>query len=333
MNVLLYLIAIVSGALTANYVLVPKSPENSAEFKVCTKVSEQHLKSRSSVKELIYIKSNNSEPCKQQTTDRLIDAQSKYTLKQVSEVNELAAKIKIEILKSPETEEEIKRSNEIKRNLKKGVEEFTKNYPRFKLKHDFPSDSLYFGIHSGAYDDVSRFLGKRVCTNPSLSFANEEVSYLTLFFSLNFNRSFGGIVRIINERIVTLIEGSLEFRSQKDSEEYFEKKMSPDASFKSWVHEDLERDFRGFVYQDQSISDFVPFWKSYLFTSPWLYNSCSKSISTVDNKCSLDPSYDMELKDFYYLSDFDLMLGNVYCKKSYETSWTRLATIEFVRTR
>jgi hypothetical protein len=269
-----------------------------------------------------------SRPCDPNTVQTILADIKFYPQIVLDEVSEFNKKIEISLKKKPKTQEEIETFHRRLKELQEKKEIDKKLYPRFGLKEGSPDDYKNFGIHTGDYSDAQRFLGQRTCTNSNLFMASEEESYLSLFFSLNSGRHFGGIIRIINERIVTLVEGSLFFEK---NEHYFTEKRIPQGTFRSWVHEDIERDYKGFVYQEQIISQVYYSWRNNFFNGPWLYNSCNKSISVIHNNCSLDPSMDMELKDFFYLTKLDVMIGNIYCKKSSDPSWTRIATMEFIR--
>ena len=279
--------------------------------------------------ELIAIPSNPvNAPCDAKTTEVLYRGRKHYDKEMLKEVDTQALMIKAEIGKTPVTDEEIEFETKRKKELEEALKEFPSAYPRFSISPVPPKDHLYYGIHPGEYKDVPRFLGERACANPLLSYANTPFSYLGLFFTLNVGRNFGGVVRIINERIITLVEGNLTFYK---SDNYYKEKRTPDAEYDMWVHEDLERDYKGWVYERQRINQIKSYFDAYQFLGPWLYNSCNKSIATVNNFCSLDPSFDMEVKEFFYLTDYDLMVGNIYCKRSHEISWKRMATLEFVR--
>lgn len=329
-SIALYLIFLLLGIFVATFSSIP-STEKKVFSKDCSGSTLDTFKSSSSLPDvnLISVPNSNLKPlCKIETTLKFIKQSYRYDDTVLDKVTLLSRQIKEEVEKKPETEEEIKYEHNRIRNLNEATESFKKRYPRFPIQNNTQDDQNYYGIHTGDYTDAKRFLGERVCANPRLMIANGDTSYLSLFFSLNNGRDYGGIVRVINERIVTLIEGSFSFNN---TDEYFKWKRAPRATFTSWIHEDIERDYKGWVYQNQSIGQTRYPFESPLSFSPWLYNSCNKSIGVVSNFCSLDPSYDMEFKEFFYLTNYDVMLGNIYCKKSSDKGWTRLALVEFIR--
>lgn len=265
-------------------------------------------------------------PCTNKETSKLLASFGPYSKEILNEVSRLAETIEEELSKDPDSKDwkaEEKRS----KKMDISTDFFAEYYPRFQLQKGKRTDYLYYGIHTGPYKDVMRFLGERTCSSPQLTLANSDISYLGLFFSINNAREYGGIIRIINEKNITPIEGSMRFYGIDD---YFKSKRKPAVNFRSWVHEERETDRKAFVYQDQEIDE-PSIFQDKLFISPWLYNSCNKSIATIHNNCSLDSSYDMELKEIFYLTDFDLMLGNIYCKKSNDQNWHRIATMEFIQ--
>lgn len=267
-------------------------------------------------------------PCNPQTVKKFEEDAKSFPKIVMDKVTELHEEIKKEIKKVPETEEKLQIETKRKLELEAISNEFQKKYPRFQLKTSLPDDYLNYGIHTGDYKDVKTFLGERECKIPAFNIATAETSYLGLFFTLNIARNFGGIIRIINEKFVSLIEGSMSF---ENIDEYFEKKLLLDASFQSWNRDGRPKHAQTFYYQNHRIIHSKRSFEKNLFSSPWLYNSCNKSISTVSNFCSLDAGMDMEYKEFFYLTQFDLLLGNIYCKKSSETGWTRIATMEFIQ--
>lgn len=274
------------------------------------------------------IKQPTKEPCLAASTNILISKmKEQYKPNVLDEVTVFSEKIESE-LKKDLTEEELEQQQKrIQNNVAKKIN-YQKNFPRFKISEVARDDFLYFGIQTGRYKDVMRFLGERECRNPELSWINTDIGYLGLFFSINHGRSYGGIVSILNEKDVTPIESSLRISKIED---YFQEKTVPSGHYSAWLHREQAGKSQSFQYQYQDINAFYT-WKDVFFESPWLYNGCNKSIATISNFCSLDSGYDMEMKEFFYLSDHDLMLGNLYCKKSNENFWKRIATIEMVRT-
>jgi hypothetical protein len=267
-------------------------------------------------------------PCLQKTTYTLLEnLNSQYTLKEMNEVTELSTRIELELTKELSLDEQKRRKKLIEfHDSLKDVEK-TK-YPRFKIFDSARDDFLYYGIQTGRYKDVIRFLGERECNSPELSWINSDIGYLGLFFSVNQGRSFGGIVRIINEKDVTPIEASLGIY---EIDKYFDTKLIPSGHFAAWLQNEGIDLYKTFQYQNQDIHSYYHLQGTF-FETPWLYNSCNKSIATISNHCSLDSGMDMEVKEFFYLSDHDIMLGNIYCKKSSDLRWERIATIEMVRT-
>lgn len=225
------------------------------------------------------------------------------------------------------TEDEEKIEDKRIDGLKKATKPFTEDFARFNISEATPSGALYYGIHLGSYTDSEQLLGKKTCESPKFYYMNNPSSYLSAFFTINHDREFGGIVRIINEYFNTIIEAKLTVFDFPD--EPFEKYI-PKGKYSMWAHEELQAGFKGHRYETNNIS--MPrSWGDNYNSSPWLYNSCTKSISTISNHCSIDPSYDMQFKDFFYLVDYDLILGNIYCKKSSDSKWTRISTLELRR--
>jgi hypothetical protein len=225
------------------------------------------------------------------------------------------------------TEDEQEIEDKRLEGLKEASKPINKDFARFNISEGIPSGALYYGIHLGSYIDSEQFLGKKTCENPTFYYMNNPSSYLSAFFTINHDREFGGIVRIINEYFNTIIEAKLTVFDFPD--EPFEKYI-PKGKYSMWVHEEIQAGFKGHRYETNNIS--MPrSWGDNYNSSPWLYNSCTKSISTISNHCSIDPSYDMQFKDFFYLVDYDLILGNIYCKKSSDPKWTRISTLELKR--
>jgi hypothetical protein len=188
---------------------------------------------------------------------------------------------------------------------------------------------LYYGVHFGDYKDNEQFLGNRKCVTPIFHYVNNQSSYLGAFFTINHGRKFGGVVRIINEYIRTLIEGRFSVSSFQDIPY---EKFIPSGSMNLRAHEHSVPNRLKYTYEDQEINVRKRFDKR-LSSSPWLYNSCNRTMATISNYCSIDPSLDMQYKEFFYIVKEDIMLGNIYCKKSFDDKWKRIATMELIRTR
>ena len=211
------------------------------------------------------------------------------------------------------------------KKLSKYSEKFNNDYPRIKIGNQFPENALYFGVILSDVSDVKSFLSKKRCDTPQFDYANNEISHLGSFFTVNAKRAYGGRVRTINNRYENLIEGELALYEYP--REPFHR-FIPSGNYKMWVHKASNVNYKGYKYQRQWLSQEYRFdWDR----SPWLYNSCRKSIATVSNYCALDPRQDMQYKDFFYLVKEDKVVGNIYCKKSNGVIWNRLATFEFVR--
>lgn len=204
---------------------------------------------------------------------------------------------------------------------------FREDYVRFRLLDEFPANALYFGLIFDKVDDVKKKLKSLRCDSPKFHFANHRISYLGLFFTLNAKRGYAGRVRTLNNRYRNLIEGQLGIYEYP--REPFHRYL-PSGNFEMRVHPDSKVNYKGFYYQRQWISQEYRFdWDR----SPWLYNSCRNSIATVSNYCALDPTYDMQYKDLFYLVNEDRMIGNIYCKKSSEQVWSRVGTLNLMRVK
>lgn len=248
--------------------------------------------------------------------------QAKPSFKELKE--QLKIKGKINRLISTDEKPEVY-SKRVK-DLAEFMASFKKDYPRFKLKGEFPEGALYYGVEMEKMTETTEFLDKKQCLKPKLVFANNEISHLSLFFTLNAVRGFQGRVKMRNNRFKTLIQGK--FGVYEYQRVPFNRYI-PEGIFEMWSHKKMKVDFKGYNYQRQFASQKYRFdWDR----TPWLYNECSQAISTISNYCSLDPRYDMQFKDIFYSIRRDMVLGNIYCKKSYEKKWHRIASFEFVRT-
>ncbi len=271
--------------------------------------------------------------CPTSYTKKLIESSSKYehfseNKEEHQAITRTHQKIEFEstdFLDDNEKEVEIKRL----KSLKNSPHLYNLDYPRFNVSTKTPSGAHYFGIHIGKYSDVERFLGDRICPKPTFNYVSNPKSYQSAFFTINTERAFSGIVRIINEKFTTLIQASFSLGKFLDRPYH---RYIPDGFFSMQTHKDLPGFSKSYVYEANSIDIRRTNYRD-SDTLPWLYNSCTKSIATINNYCSLDPSYDMQYKDFFYLVDYDLLLGNIYCKKSHEQTWSRISTIELRRVK
>lgn len=252
----------------------------------------------------------------QRTTTDTID------MKAFSEQLKIKGKINKLVTTNESKEEFEQRIN----NLSEYKKNYYSDYVRFKFEENFPEGGLYFGVEGNKVTDIDEYLKLRECTKPQHHFTNFENSHLSLFFTLNAVRGFEGKVKLVNNRYKSLIQGKMGIFEYK-REPY--QRYIPQGMFEMWAHKNMNVAFKGFNYQRQFLAQEYSFgWDR----SPWLYNSCNKSISVVSNYCALDPRYDMQFKDFFYLIKRDVMVGNIYCKKSYEKEWSRVGTFEMVRT-
>jgi hypothetical protein len=285
-------------------------------------------------KSVIYMDSSedSKNPCPRSATDSLIAKTGKITEssrkilpKIVQEMLDFFKdeKLSLDELNEAGFEEELKVEKLRIEKLQDQMPLFESIFPRQIIGEEPPRGYLYYGVHSGDYSDEKQFLGKKYCKQPNLSYANYPLSFLGLFFTINEGRTYRGRVRIINEDIKTIIVGAMSISKLIGEKR---PRQIPDGRFAMWVHKDIEKDYKGHIYKDSSIST-----ESSYKNSPWLYNSCNESIATVSNICHLDQSFDMEYTEFFYLSKFDIILGTVYCKKRIENSWEPIARLEFVR--
>lgn len=211
--------------------------------------------------------------------------------------------------------------------LKSYTDQFASDYSRFKIKTSFPEGALYYGLLFTEENDEKKLLNQYRCDRPDLSFANNTISYLGLFFTLNAKRGYHGRVWTLNQRYRNLIEAQLGIYEYP--REPFHRYL-PNGNFEMRIHEDSQVNYKGYFYQRQWISQEYRFdWDR----SAWLYNSCNNNIATVSNYCALDPSFDMQYKDFFYLVKQDKIIGNIYCKKSSEELWSRIAIFSLMRVK
>ena len=192
--------------------------------------------------------------------------------------------------------------------------------PRFPSSGFTPKDWIYYGLHLDDYKDAKTFLGVRECQYPTLYRLDNKIRDDVLFLNTNIDRVFEGRARIINETNRTPIQGMLRFENFPPIHQV---RYYNYESLDFWIRSSVGN--RSFRYGGKSVNERE--------LSSWFFNGCSKAMSLALNECWLDQSYDMGLVDFIYLTRFDLILGNFYCKKSNESKWTRVALLEFLRTR
>jgi len=273
------------------------------------------------------------DPCLEKSTDKIIKINKDFSQKNekgiLLTVLEMDEEIRTRGKISKLSKQEEQRTELDKRlaKLNDYSKQFNRDYPRFKVGNQFPEDALYYGVELNDVYDSNTFLKEKRCDKPHFQYANNEISHLGSFFTVNAKRAYGGRVRTINNRYENLIEG--EFALYEYPREPFHRYI-PSGNFKMWVHKESNVSYQGFQYQRQWLSQEYRFdWDR----SPWMYNSCQKSIATISNYCSLDPTKDMQFKDFFYLTNEDKLVGNIYCKKSSDQLWDRVASFEFVRKR
>lgn len=270
-------------------------------------------------------------PCLRKMSDQISFENTRYSKKNADGTLLSVAKMskemrqlgKLNKLSNADETPEMQKQREAK--LSTYSKNFLADYPRFKIRDVFPENALYFGINLEEEIPYKKFLKNKTCENPVFSFANNKISHLNTFFILNAKRQYGGRVETVNNRFENLIEGN--FSLYEYPREPFHRYI-PSGNFEMWVHKESLVTYKGYKYQRQWISQEYRFdWDR----SPWLYNSCQNSISTISNYCALDPTYDMQYKDFFYLVQSDKILGNIYCKKSHQTKWTKIGIFEFIR--
>ena len=308
--------------------IIEKKCDEELSFSI---IEKEFLAISSFVAKPLNVKGEATDPCIKEYTNQIIFENKKFSEKNeqgtlVSVLNmdeEMRRMGKIFKLKNDteEKEENAKR----KKKLNSYSRQFQANYPRFEIDGYLPENALYFGIELNEIYDVEKYLNTKLCQRPAFSLANNQISHLGLFFTVNAKRSYGGRVQTTNNRYINLIEG--EFNLYEYLREPFHRYI-PSGRFSMWVHKDSHVVYKGYKYQRQWLSQEYRFdWDR----SPWLYNSCSQSISVISNYCALDPRQDMQYKDFIYLVKQDKIIGNIYCKRSSAKSWNKVANFEFIR--
>lgn len=176
----------------------------------------------------------------------------------------------------------------------------------------FPSTSFThpreesFGFYQQSVEDVETFLNKRVVTDPSMAVIDMARKKRSKFFQELKTAAFEGPVKLFTE-------------SAKDRQ--FNGKMifrSPTQNGLDWI---VVNDETGATIETRTFSQ--------VDESVWRYNSQNPSVMLLSEQCVWNDQYVYEFKDFFYLTQQDLLVANIYCKKQGADQWERVGTLQF----
>jgi len=163
-----------------------------------------------------------------------------------------------------------------------------------------------FGFVEEVVDNIDAFLDGNVTPNPGMTIVHKERKERSTFFNNLQKASFEGNVNIFTEAAKDKVfQGNLSFES-------------PEQNGQGWlvIRDDQETVFetRTFSSQDEAI---------------WRYNLAENAVSLMSDQCHWSDAFVHEFKDMFYLSQQNMLIGNIYCREQSAKQWSRIGTFSF----
>ncbi len=168
-----------------------------------------------------------------------------------------------------------------------------------------------YGWLTGVVSDTD-LLNRKTCKTPDfLEFKDDERDELTFFKSLH---------GYVFEGIVHFNQASSQNLPLRRMHLHFNKNPA-DANQEYW-----------FVYQNDGktpadlFENRVSVDSGSLKGTVWRLNTCSQGVSILNDSCPWGASsdYDLEYKDFFYVTDSNELAGNIYCRHKSDQAWVKM---------
>lgn len=162
-----------------------------------------------------------------------------------------------------------------------------------------------FGYVDEVVDDVDAFLDANVTSNPGMTIVHNDRKAKSVFFQNLASSMFEGQVKVFTKEAKDKrLMGKLSFQS-------------PDQNGQGWL---VIRDEQGAIYETRT------------FTledeAVWRYNLAENSVVLLSDRCQWSDAFVHEFKDMFYLSQQNMLVGNIYCREQFAKKWNRIGTFE-----